>query len=62
MEQFCERIFSTELDELLEVKTKDRDSVMGIPKKQLLSEEELGLLKLELITDMIRYENKKGEK
>ena len=62
MEQFCEQIFSTELDELLEVKTKDRDSVMGIPKKQLLSEEELGLLKLELITDMIRYENKKGEK
>ena len=36
--------------------------VAAIPKKQLLSEEELGLLKLELITDMIRYENKKGEK
>lgn len=62
MKQFCEQIFSSDLDELLKVKTRDRDSVMGIPKKELLSEEELGLLQLELITDMIRYENKKGEK
>lgn len=54
-------IFDTELDELLSVETSQKESVMGVPKTELLTEEETLGLKLELITKLIRYDNKKEE-
>lgn len=43
----------------LSIKTKESDRVMGIPKKELISDEELGRMKLELITKVLRYDHKK---
>lgn len=49
------------LETLLSVVTKQKDSIMGIPKSNLLSEDEELKYKLELITKMIRFDNKKEE-
>lgn len=46
-------------EDLLPVRTRNRDCVMGIPKAELLSETEIGRLKLEFLTKEIRYDNKK---
>lgn len=56
-----QHIFNTELDTLLSVETKQKDHVMGVPKVELFTEEENLKLKLELITKLIRYDNKKEE-
>ena len=54
-------IFDTELDTLLSVETRQADSVMGVPKAELLTEEENLEIRLALITKLIRYDNKKEE-
>ncbi len=56
-----QHIFNTELDTLLCVETKQKESVMGVPKAELLTEKENLRLKLALITKLIRYDNKKEE-
>lgn len=56
-----QQIFNTELDTLLSVETKQNESVMGVLKTELLTEEENLGLKLELLTKLIRYDNKKEE-
>ena len=56
-----QHIFNTELDTLLSVETKQKDRVMGVPKVELFTEEENLRWKLELITKLIRYDNKKEE-
>lgn len=66
LRQYIEGILGTkekpvELEILLSVVTKQRDSIMGIPKSSLLTEDERLKYKLELITKMIRYDNKKEE-
>lgn len=53
-------MFDTDIEELLEMDGKKE--VMGISKKELLSAQEQGRLKLQLLVDLIRYYNKKGEK
>ena len=45
--------------DLLTLVGYSRDSVMGIPIRELLTENELTQKKLELISDLIRYQNKK---
>lgn len=61
LRQFVQKIFGTDLETLLSVTTKQKDCVMGIPKKELLNADEELKYKLELITRMIRYDNKKEE-
>lgn len=61
LKQYVQDIFNTELETLLSVKTKQRDSIMGILKTDLLSKDEILKLKLELIIKMVRYNNKKEE-
>lgn len=56
-----QHIFDTELDILLSVETKHKECVMGVPKSELFTDEENLRLKLELITKLIRYDNKKEE-
>ena len=46
------------LDELLDIKTKNTDHVMGISKSKLLSEDEMNLIKVSIMIDLIRYDNK----
>lgn len=66
LQQYVEGILGTEerpvkLETLLSVTTKQKVSIMGIPKSSLLPEDEELKYKLELITKMIRYDNKKEE-
>ncbi len=59
LERYISHIMDTDIETLLKIETKDKESIMGIPKKELFTSEELGKMKLELITRMIRYDNKK---
>ncbi len=61
LQKYVTHVFDTELESLLSVSTKQKDSVMGVAKADLLTEEESLRWKLELITRMIRYDNKKEE-
>lgn len=61
IEKFFHKIFDTELDDLLNISTLNSNTTMGIDKELLLTENEKRKIKLELITELIRYENKKGE-
>lgn len=59
VEKLMRNIMDKPLTELLQ--PEDRaDSIMGIHKSQLLSETEEKQFRLNLMTEMIRYENKKG--
>lgn len=61
LKKYVHRIFDTDIETLLSAGTKKKESVMGILKSDLLTKEEELKLKLELITRMIRYENKREE-
>jgi len=61
LKNYVHQVFGTDLEILLSVSTKQKESVMGISKSELVTEEEALKLKLELITRMIRYENKREE-
>ncbi len=52
------RILDTDLETLLGVKTKRRDSVMGIPKSELITDDELLQMKLALLVKLIRYDRR----
>ena len=56
-----EDILDAPLESLLKTETDaGKETIMGISKKELLSEQKEKQLKLELISKMIRYENKRG--
>lgn len=57
METYVSHIMDTEIETLLSIKIGE--SIMGIPRKELFTQEDLDKMKLELITRMIRYDNKK---
>ncbi len=59
IEKEINSILNSDLEELLSIKTKEKDKIMGISKTQLLSKEEMDKIKLKLISDLIRYDNKK---
>lgn len=59
--EFIENIFRTDLDEIVEFKSKEEGKIMGIPKAELFSEKELKKMKLSLLVNLIRFRNK-GEK
>lgn len=61
LQKYVTHVFDTELESLLSVSTKQKYSVMGVAKADLFTEEEALRWKLELITRMIRYDNKKEE-
>lgn len=56
VKDFTEKILENNLEELLGM--HEKGSVMGIPKRELLSETEEDKLKLALIVSVIQYENK----
>lgn len=58
---FISRIFGTELEELLDIHTAHAEHVMGIPKRELFTDDEKDRIRLELIIRMIRYYKKEGE-
>ena len=58
---FIDKVFNTDLEELLGLSDDFSDTVMGIPKEELLSENERMEMKLGLLDKMIRYKNK-GER
>lgn len=62
LEKYVFRIMNEDLEILLSVETREKESIMGICKKELFTPEELDKMKLELIIRMIRYDNKKEEK
>lgn len=51
-------ILDNSLEETLRIKTKDRGTVMGIPKDEVLGAREAGSIKLQLLLSLARYENK----
>lgn len=54
------KILDDDLEEVLQLEeTANKDSIMGISKKEIFSWEEFQKMKLQLITALIRYENKK---
>lgn len=61
LKQYVYQVFAADVETLLSVSTVKKDTVMGIPKKELITEDDVLKLKLELITGMIRYDNKKEE-
>lgn len=54
--RFIENLFAKSLEETLE--SRDSDYLMGIPKTEILSEEEENRMKLDLIVALIRLKNK----
>ena len=56
-----------DLEEALGIHTKEADKIMGIPKIMtdqkdgVFTEEEIGRMKLELLTKVIRFDHKKGD-
>ena len=56
-----------DLEEALDIHTKKADRIMGIPKlitgekDGVFTEEEIGRMKLELLTKVIRFDHKKGD-
>lgn len=61
LKQYVQHIFDTEIETLLSVSTRQKESIMGIQKTDLLDREGELRLKLGLVTKMIRYDNKKEE-
>lgn len=57
-DRYISQVFGMGLEELLELKTAEKDSIMGIEKKELVTPDETDKLRLELVIRMIRYANK----
>lgn len=53
-------VLDGDIENLLSVKTGNSSSVMTIPKEQLLSEEEVGELKLLFLLKELRFDSRKG--
>lgn len=51
-------ILDNSLEETLHIKTKNKDTVMGIDKENILNAQETGTIKLQLLLSLARYENK----
>lgn len=60
LEEYVTDIMEKELETFLGVEIGER--IMGIPRKDILTKEELDRMKLELIIRAIRYDNKKEER
>lgn len=59
MADFILQLLDKNLEEVLDIQTKHKDTVMGFPKTELLSSAEEKKLKLKLLIKLIRYDNKK---
>lgn len=57
--KFVQKVLDSDLETLLEIKTKNPDCIMGIPKEEIFTEQEIQKIKLGLLTTLIRYDNKK---
>ena len=51
------KVFDADLNGLLGLETGD--TIMGVDIKELLTEEDVYRLKMKLLTELIRYDNKK---
>ena len=61
LKKYVTTVFDTDLEALLSIDTKHKESIMGIPKDELITPNEKIRFRLELILMMIRYDNKKEE-
>lgn len=61
LKRYVNTVFETDLETLLSVQTKQKESIMGIAKDELITADEKTRLQLELLLMMIRYDNKKEE-
>ena len=50
-----------EFEEMLDITTKNKGHVMGIPLSELFSDNELGMMRLEFLTELLRFDNKNKE-
>lgn len=50
-----------EFEEMLGITTKNKGQVMGIPLSELFSDNELGMMRLEFLTELLRFDNKNKE-
>ena len=57
--QLVQEILNQELEETLDIQTKEQDTVMGIEKKVLFSSGEQAMLKRNLLVTWIRHNNKR---
>lgn len=60
IKELMERLLQSDLDDFLDSEYKDRESIMGISKKELLTEDEILIWKLQFLMEMIRFANKEG--
>lgn len=61
LKKYVYEILDQDIEELLDIKERRQERIMGVLKKELFTSDELDKLKLELITKMIRYDYKKEE-
>lgn len=61
LKKYVNMVFETDLETLLSVHTKQKESIMGIAKDELITPNEKRRFQLELLLMMIRYDNKKEE-
>ena len=59
--KYVDQLYATDLEELVGFSGKHKGYVMGIPVSELMSQTEKDSLKLELLTNLIRFKNK-GDK
>ena len=52
-------LLDKDLEEVLDIPTKHKDTVMGFKKTELITREEEKKLKLKLLIKLIRYDNKR---
>ena len=60
-ERYIEKLFGKPLEETLPLSGEKSETLMGIPKSEILSEEEEMGMKLDLIVDLIRMKNKEAK-
>ena len=61
VKKLVEKLLKSNPEEFLESELKEKESIMGIPKKELFTEEELLIWKLQFLIEMIRYANKEED-
>lgn len=61
VKDLIEKLLKSNPEEFLESELKEKESIMGIPKKELFTEEELLIWKMQFLIEMIRYANKEDD-
>lgn len=60
VKELIEKLLKLDLDDFFGSELKEKESIMGLPKKELLTEDEILIWKLQFLIEMIRFANKEG--